>query len=1047
MGSSFLDGDVIGSYRDRFEFFVARDLFSTACLAFELLTGSRLFHRGNAKYFMTEDMSTGKGDPRWWDGSCVLKGGEIDVKSLVFMLVYPMNRYYMRVRMDRMGRRGGISDDDASQMKEIDQGSPWEVEPTSVLTRILHENCSQCTNSGWDVPLRNRVAFPSYFDSVYNFLCGYYARPSAEARFRYLVDNWWYLSGLPLSAFMVALPSFLEHFSAEETRFLSVDLIALLYQKLGRLASIQQLLKPVAQLYEGASRGELELRLTLKLLEIETLKTMIKCFGHECFLEEILSYVMKCIYFRDDDPLDGKSDEISGVQDLFAKERTIKSNSVASKAKQAIIKLISVLSPLTYIEHILCSLLHSLDKSVRPGLIDLVIEVSARLDNSAVLKRAFPILLGMARKHFDWFQRASHSSSLPTDSCIAKLSQIVTALTKLSSVVQPSSLISYFQSHSQILRTIQSLTCHLGSQSCLKGEINHVALPWSYFVNVIAFQSQMAESSPPGEGRAKPSKNFKKTHSIIQGILAELSTLPGFGAPPDDGRESGIKHNKANPDEKIRSPRKLRRFHNESCYGRRETASFSTHEPSSDAADQCGVGTTHKPYRVRSLSRNSASTKDDSEATDHSNSRLYTNSHVSSSASGGVFATSGDQACFEGRELSSVGADREVNALGGAREKGKKGWRRAFEWSGVLKRGAGKGGNPERESRYVGGTEWAETLEVKGREAWELELKRLEEYEYHEHNAEVRCLSTDEGGKYVVSGAEDRLVKVWNLQKRECSQQTYYGHRDVIIGVSLSKDATMAVSCDGEIHRWSVERGQCLNKIKSGKREYKILSDLGEDLLVTTTGKKIDIIDFRAPDVQCEWNLIYDLSKTSSDRITSIGYKVGRNFQPFYPTTQLLIGQSSGYACSMDLRFGSLTQHWLAHLGSVKNISSYESSSSPPLLFSYDSHNNALSVWDDYHPSSTPQLLYQFFSPYSSFSTFTCYRHSLIVSLGHSLSLVPFHSFLPHSNSIRRPSRLSLLPYLKKIDGVHSPITSVLSLPLQSLLLLGNTRGELLLLN
>ena len=71
------------------------------------------------------------------------------------------------------------------------------------------------------------------------------------------------------------------------------------------------------------------------------------------------------------------------------------------------------------------------------------------------------------------------------------------------------------------------------------------------------------------------------------------------------------------------------------------------------------------------------------------------------------------------------------------------------------------------------------------------------------------CFSPD--ARYLACGAEDRTVKLWNIEKREI-EHTFYGHQMDIYSVDYSQDGRFIVSGSGDkkARIWDVEKKKCL---------------------------------------------------------------------------------------------------------------------------------------------------------------------------------------------------------------------------------------------
>ena len=83
------------------------------------------------------------------------------------------------------------------------------------------------------------------------------------------------------------------------------------------------------------------------------------------------------------------------------------------------------------------------------------------------------------------------------------------------------------------------------------------------------------------------------------------------------------------------------------------------------------------------------------------------------------------------------------------------------------------------------------------------------------HTDQVRCVTFSPDGRSLVSGSDDKTVKLWDVQTGGVVK-TFYGHNDCVYSVSISGDYTMIASgCrDCTICLWDIKTGGCLYTIK-----------------------------------------------------------------------------------------------------------------------------------------------------------------------------------------------------------------------------------------
>lgn len=110
------------------------------------------------------------------------------------------------------------------------------------------------------------------------------------------------------------------------------------------------------------------------------------------------------------------------------------------------------------------------------------------------------------------------------------------------------------------------------------------------------------------------------------------------------------------------------------------------------------------------------------------------------------------------------------------------------------------------------------------------------------HSAPISALSYSSDGKYIVSGGQDNLVKLWDaLSKKEI--RSFSGHGRFIHFVKFSPDNKVIYSADfNEIKRWNAYTGKPLKSITATKPVAVDLSSDGNFLACACNGKLL-IID------------------------------------------------------------------------------------------------------------------------------------------------------------------------------------------------------------
>ena len=77
------------------------------------------------------------------------------------------------------------------------------------------------------------------------------------------------------------------------------------------------------------------------------------------------------------------------------------------------------------------------------------------------------------------------------------------------------------------------------------------------------------------------------------------------------------------------------------------------------------------------------------------------------------------------------------------------------------------------------------------------------------HSAPVRCVAISQDGQFLISGGDDRIVKIWNIHEGE-ELYTLTGHSESVTSVAISPDGETFASgsVDKTIKLWNLKTGQ-----------------------------------------------------------------------------------------------------------------------------------------------------------------------------------------------------------------------------------------------
>ena len=89
------------------------------------------------------------------------------------------------------------------------------------------------------------------------------------------------------------------------------------------------------------------------------------------------------------------------------------------------------------------------------------------------------------------------------------------------------------------------------------------------------------------------------------------------------------------------------------------------------------------------------------------------------------------------------------------------------------------------------------------------------------HSDEVNSLAFSLDGALLVSGSNDKTVKLWDIQTGGVIR-TFHGHTNWVQSVSISPDCTTIASGlkDKNIHLWNPQTGECYHVIIGGHKSH-----------------------------------------------------------------------------------------------------------------------------------------------------------------------------------------------------------------------------------
>lgn len=109
----------------------------------------------------------------------------------------------------------------------------------------------------------------------------------------------------------------------------------------------------------------------------------------------------------------------------------------------------------------------------------------------------------------------------------------------------------------------------------------------------------------------------------------------------------------------------------------------------------------------------------------------------------------------------------------------------------------------------------------------------------------VRSVRFSPAGGYLATGADDNVIRIWDLEKREIKDR-FEGHKQDVYTLDFSRDGSRLASGsrDGTVRLWDMETGQCLSvlSIQDGVTTVEFSPD-GKALAAGALDKSVRIWD------------------------------------------------------------------------------------------------------------------------------------------------------------------------------------------------------------
>ncbi|CAG0892872.1 unnamed protein product [Darwinula stevensoni] len=291
------------------------------------------------------------------------------------------------------------------------------------------------------------------------------------------------------------------------------------------------------------------------------------------------------------------------------------------------------------------------------------------------------------------------------------------------------------------------------------------------------------------------------------------------------------------------------------------------------------------------------------------------------------------------------------------------------------------------------------------------------------HTANTRSIVVLDNENSFISGGKDRTVRLWSLRNQgdgscQMACRWVYGHhKKSIVSLAYLDGPRLIASCDSSVHVWDPFMTSPVLQVEGGKHPPVTclipFPSAPQRILVGTSEGTLRFLDIRASKYVCDLKTSYLAGGVVRSLCTSSdGHRVA-------------IGHSTGILSVLDLRSGFLLNSWKAHDGEILNLVSGRTKG-----FVSSSMDQSLMVWS-WEDGKVLGLLKGSSEP----------SHCLSVMGSQLVTATTANRIGVHSGFEEPPGTLAGVRL--KLETFKGMITSLATLPLNELLLLGSDNGSI----
>ncbi|KAG9287718.1 hypothetical protein G9A89_004121 [Geosiphon pyriformis] len=169
------------------------------------------------------------------------------------------------------------------------------------------------------------------------------------------------------------------------------------------------------------------------------------------------------------------------------------------------------------------------------------------------------------------------------------------------------------------------------------------------------------------------------------------------------------------------------------------------------------------------------------------------------------------------------------------------------------------------------------------------------------HTGPVHYARYNSTGEYVLTGGQDRTVKLWNPESGLCIK-TYEGHGKEVLGVSITQDHSRFASCGGDrqVFMFDVTTARTIRRFEGHQHRVNTV-DFNQEGTVIASGSYDSTV--RLWDCRGNSRLPIQILEEAKDSVASLQVS----------QYEIVTGSVDGNIRIYDLRVGALLQDLISH--------------------------------------------------------------------------------------------------------------------------------------